>query len=303
MIPSIYNQLCFYQNQLEAWAKQKELAHPLVPEYPPTESEDYKIPQSEATLWERMVFRVCTGLDLQAIREFKFVYSPRFLQLHRNRLNHRNSLNPKKNDLRPNATMDLIRLKISFRSHLPESYWVDRELSVFIQDLALLEEMLRNHRLTECQGKTIHPDSTEDECLNHHPIESQFEANVQGRLDDPGKGTDYEPEYDEATDTFSLVLYRNSVYGKYTPVMQGMKVVHNWVNISLTKRLEQDNKRREVDQSCKLLFAQNEIYEERLEKAKQRQMVINACCVTSFVLLSLVGTVFFCQIAGRGKSD
>lgn len=296
MIPFIHNKLNAYQSQLYQWATERELAHPLSPEIAP-ENEDYSLPTSETTLRERVVFKICTGLDLQMVRDFKRAYSPRFSQL------NKIVLSDDKSRGRANAASELVRIQVGFRDQTVESYWVDREFSVDIKDLAILEETLKNHKIMWCQRRASDARDTEWYCVRHYPIESQFSFNVRDRLGRPDKRRDYISQYDEATDTFRLVPHQESVYRDYVSVPAAMRVVANWVNVSLTKRLAQDKARREEDPNCKLLFAHNEIYEKWLEERKHKQMIINACAVAGFVFISLAGVVFFCQQAKRSDLD
>lgn len=267
------------------WVIRRELRQPLEAEHP-SESKDYSTPTPKVALWERLLFWVYTGLDLRIVRELKVAYSPRFKQLKAIAVADKTS----ETQGRPHAASELIRLKTYFQGNTLEGYWVDRELSVLITNLDILEETLRNYRLTWCQGKNSHPQSTDYQLLQSHPIESEFSSRVLSRSSRPSLAYEYEPNYDEETDTLQAVLWDDSVFKNYACIFTGLKTIDNWACNSLEKRLQQDIERRQQDPHCRLLFAYNDIYEERLKK--RHQMITKARWVTGVALISLIGIAF-----------
>jgi hypothetical protein len=115
---------------------------------------------------------------------------------------------------------------------------VDREISAHITDIESLKIIVSNGLLTSPLGKNLQPDTWK---FNHeHLVEFHLACNVE---------------------------YRAMSF--YQPVTSGL-------NTRLTQCLEQDIKRREQAPKCKLFFAHNEVYEERLEK---RTRLVNLCWI------------------------
>lgn len=273
------------------WVVKRELNMPLEPTYAEGRAEDFALPQVRVEWWEQMVFKIITGLNLQLVRKMKLGHSPRFKQLAS--LRAQNS--DKDQQRRANATVDLIRLDICFKNQTLESYWIDRELSVQITDLKILEETVKNYRITWAQGKNYHPQNTEFELLGTHPIETTVGENVRWRLRSPDPKLDYRSQYDEKTDTWCLVPDEQSVYQTAENWGKADRIVDNWIVMSLDKRLQED-KKHPGTQKYPLHFVRNEIYEERLQQLKERRLRIIA--IAGLVMLALAG--FFFTRASKG---
>jgi hypothetical protein len=294
MIPAIQSKFVHYHDSLHDWLLKRELSLPLEPSYPANRIQDYTLPRVTVELWERVIFKLITGFDLRRLREMKICHSPRFKQL----IQVKKDMPTDDLKLKFNATGDLIRLNLCYKTDTLESYWVDREFSVHITDLSILAETIKNYRVTWCQGKNSDPKDTEFQLLETHPIESMVSENVCGRLSCPD--WTYErskPEYDEKSDTFRLVAWEKSVYTTSKNWAIADRIVYNWVATSLEKRLKEDLEKRQTDPQHQLRFVRNEIYEERLQNLKRRQMVVTACCVAGLVFCALLGIVFFCRSA------
>ena len=267
------------------------------PSYPASQIQDYTLPRVTTKLWERVLFKLITGFDLRRLRETKIGHSPRFKQL----MQANKEMLTDDLKLRFNATGDLIRLKIYGNSHTLESYWVDREFSVRITELHILAETIKNYRLTWCQGKNSDPKDTEFQLLETHPIENTVSENVRGRLKCPDRTCKSVPEYDEKSDTFRLVPLEKSVYKTLENWAIADRTIANWVATSLEKRLKEDQEKRQIDPQHPLRFVRNEIYEERLQNLKRRQMVVTAYCVAGLALCTLLAIIFFCRRAKGNK--
>jgi hypothetical protein len=289
MIPLIKARWETYCNRpFDNWMLRKELSLPLEPEQP-ADSINYRAPVIQVPWLEKIFFKLYTGLDLQRIRQYKVSHSPRFKQLAL--IGNKKESNIAKQH--SNVACDQIRLHTCFRDITLEAYWVDRELSIYITNLDALEETLKNHRVTWCQGKNCDPKDTWFQLSGTHPIENRLGDDVIQRLNRLPTNCAHEPDYNEATDTFHLVPYEKSIFRKIVSIPEAMCHLDNWANTSLTKRLAKDRERRSLDARCKLLFVHNEMYEELLKK---HQMKMTAYWATGLAVISLAAMVFFCQL-------
>lgn len=274
---------------IDNWLSNKELA-----KTPPWKdhSADLNYFQSErvTTLWQRFIFYLYTGLDLQKIRRYRIdQYIPN------------NIACPPAMTQEEYLTKTLPSASERGYSFCDlETYWVDREISAHITDLGNLKEILKYHRLPFCREIDPHHDINTWGIERNYPIEWKLAVNVAFRINFPRRSPRLLLSYNEETDTFRYVSKEESCYAQSSEIDNPNRVIGNWINTSLTKRLEQDIERRKQDPNCRLFFVYNEMFEERLRK---RLALVNSCWVATAALASLAGIVFFYRIIKENKCD
>lgn len=281
---SVYNPF----KEMNQWVLNRELNLPLEPKQNQVERDDYTLQAQVPALWERMFFRICTGLDLTRIRELKCIYSPRFEELVEIAKNGQGEARAK-----AYGTKERIRLKCELDCSL-ESYWLDRELSPRVSDLSGIQEHLNNHKLTACQGTNCHPDSTSFTLPDRYPVQASLALRVWSRLYAPHPAVFALNHlktiaYSEGEDKFIIVSTEIKEKMGYFPWMRQHE---NNINTSLQKRLTRDMAKRQTEPASQLEFIRNELYEKALAE-RQAQVCDYWIKSIAFAILTTVGAVIY----------